>query len=181
MIERELVDYGKPCYERLLVSRPERRPEFFSGAGTTYDNFFVDGCAPAASHRQTACRDSIQYDPLIPVCGGSCISWSYVIRAIEAQQILLQAAFFDENGLLIDTRQVDITCGVSCQFSRQEAQFIAPCSASEVQLSLRFNGNVTACTFYAPRACIAEPNRSFFGICRLRRSPFFIVLRTNFY
>ena len=70
-----------------------------------------------------------QYDPLIPVCGGSCISWSYVIRAIEAQQILLQAAFFDENGLLIDTRQVDITCGVSCQFSRQEAQFIAPCSA----------------------------------------------------
>lgn len=132
---------------------PNGVPEFFSSAGTTYDNFFVDGCRTSSITQTNGMQGFNQYDPLIPVCGGGCISWSYVIRAIEAQQILLQAAFFDENGLLIDTRQVDITCGVSCQFSRQEAQFIAPCSASEVQLSLRFNGNVTACTFYAPRAC----------------------------
>lgn len=108
------------------VSRPERRPGILFRRGTTYDNFFVDGCRTSSITQTNGMQGFNQYDPLIPVCGGSCISWSYVIRAIEAQQILLQAAFFDENGLLIDTRQVDITCCVSCQFSRQEAQLLQP-------------------------------------------------------
>ena len=83
---------------------PNGVPEFFSSAGTTYDNFFVDGCRTSSITQTNGMQGFNQYDPLIPVCVGGCISWSYVIRAIEAQQILLQAAFFDENGLLIDTR-----------------------------------------------------------------------------
>ena len=131
---------------------PNGGPMYFSGAVATYDNFCVEGNRTCSITQTDGMQGYDQYDPLIPISGGAGIAWGYVLRAVEAEHIILQAAFFDGAGASVGTQQAEIAERVCGDFSRQMAQFTAPYTAAKVQLSLHFAGKVTACTFFAPTA-----------------------------
>ena len=66
---------------------PDGGPLYFSGSGATYDNLCVCGyrtCTTTLPEGGSGCD---QYDPAIPVWGQQAITWGYVLRAVEAQDI----------------------------------------------------------------------------------------------
>lgn len=132
---------------------PDGGPMFFSSIGTTFDNFCLDGHRTCSITQTPGMTGYDQYDPLIPIQRGGSIQWGYILRAIEAEHIVLQAVFFNSAGRAVDTQTRDIAGQVTAQFQRHMARFTAPRHAVSVQLSLHFKGRVTACTFLSPAAC----------------------------
>lgn len=125
----------------------------FSSSDITYDNFCVDGCRTCSITQTGGMQGVFRYDPLIPVWDGCCLNWGCVLRAIEAEDVRLQADFYDAAGMFVDTLQADISGSIGDQFRRRTARFIAPLGAANVQLSICFAGTVTACTLFSPEAC----------------------------
>lgn len=133
---------------------PDGEPEFFSGLGTTYDDFSQNGyrtCSITQS-AESGVTGFNRYDPAIEVTGRRSIQWGYFIRAIDAQDVTLRADFYSEIGDLITTTKQPIQDRITSQFTQQMACFRVPADATTVQLSIEFSGKITACTFYAPLA-----------------------------
>lgn len=133
------------------ISGSENRPEYFSSSGVTYDKQCVGGCR-TGSVTQINGNSYVQYDPEIGVCGRSRIRAGYIMRAENAQAVIFQADFFNAEGARVQTQTMDVTDRICCQFACLTVCFNIPCTAQSVQLSVRFRGKVTACTFYAPTA-----------------------------
>ena len=132
---------------------PDGGPLYFSGSGATYDNLCVCGYRTCTTTLPEGGSGYDQYDPAIPVRGQQAITWGYVLRAVEAQDIRLAAEFCGPNGQT-ERREEVITCRVCYCFSRQMATFSIPDWAETVRLSLHFAGKTTACTYYAPAAYV---------------------------
>lgn len=92
------------------------------------------------------------YNLLINVQGKTFIYFGYTIRAIDADLIYLVAEFTNNMNTPIMTTKKMISKDISYNFNEIIAKFKIPPYASNVRLSLKFIGKVTACTYYAPMA-----------------------------
>ncbi len=134
-----------------LVS-PEGGPLHFSGTGPlTYDNFCLDGNRTCSVTMMNGAA-SDKYDNPINVRGRCAIAFGYILRAIEADSIMLCANFSNENNDFIESKRNPIENRVSHDFKYQVARFSVPAGADTVHLSLLFEGRIIACTFCAPYA-----------------------------
>lgn len=129
-------------------------PMYFSGNGSTYDDFTINGCRTCSITMYTDCKEIGRdiYNPAISVCGKQCICWGYCIRAIDAACIVLVADFFDASHSRIIALRCPIKDQITNQFHQIMGRFPIPSNASTVKLSMEFTGKITACTFYAPTA-----------------------------
>lgn len=129
-------------------------PRGFSGIGPTYDGCCINGyhTCSLTMPEGTGLVANTAYDPAICVCGRQVLRWGFCIRAIEAQNILLVANFYDKTGQLIQRVKQPIAHCVSYRFSRQMACFPIPKRAAAAKLSIELYGKITACTYYAPCA-----------------------------
>ena len=93
-----------------------------------------------------------EYLSPIPVRGRRAIRWGYVIRAIEAQNVVLCAAFSDAEGKPLHTLKHPIGNYLSPQFRPIRIRFPIPPGAQAVRLSMELSGRITACTYFAPAA-----------------------------
>lgn len=126
---------------------------YFSGSGSTYDDLYINGYRTRSITQGDGAHGYDRYDLSIPVQGHHKIQWGYLLRAVDARCVKLAAEFYDRNGACVETKEIDITERISCNFSWQTVLFKIPCRACSVQLSLHFYGKTTACTYYAPAAC----------------------------
>lgn len=132
---------------------PEGGPLYFSGTGpVTFDNFCVNGNRTCSVTIASGAA-SDNYDVPIDVRGCCAIRFGYILRAVQAECIMLCAAFLNANGDLVKAEKIPIQDRVSCDFKRHTARFYIPSGAETVWLSLLFEGKVTACSFCAPHAC----------------------------
>jgi hypothetical protein len=130
----------------------DHEPTFFINKNVTYDLPYINNYRTCSITQTIGKHGFEEYNIPIPIYGGNNIKWGYMIRAIDKCRILLQACFYNNENTLIDKQQFDIACLVNSNFSRQMVKFKAPCNAQSVKLSILFEGDTTACTFYAPLA-----------------------------
>ncbi len=131
---------------------PEGGPLHYSGSGpATFDKFALRGNR-TCSVTQASGSASDMYTLPIPVKGRRAIAFGYIIRAVEANSIVLAADFTDASGNIIKSERVPIQSRVTFKFSCVSTRFTVPANAENVKLSMLFEGKVTACTFCAPYA-----------------------------
>lgn len=132
----------------------EDGPKFFAGECSTFDHFSFHGHRTCSVTQAAGCAVKAwnAYLPAIPVRGRNAIRWGYMIRAVDADSIVLWADFYDSSDCLVESASRDITAHVTAAFTRGTARFSIPKGARSVKLSLRFAGNITACTYFAPIA-----------------------------
>lgn len=150
---------GDGDMENLIINAdwcpgPDGGPMYFSRGGSTYDKLCMNGSRTCSISRQaedvTEAFD--RYDLAIDVRGQKAIFWGYIIRAVEADSVVLEADFYDISGHLMKACQSEISERITCQFDRHMVCFPIPEEAFLVRLAMAFGGQMTACTYYAPRA-----------------------------
>lgn len=105
-----------------------------------------------SSLTMTSGTASDNYDIPINVCGRGAIEFGYIIRAAEAESIILSAYFLNAAGIAVQFYRTPIEACVSCGFSLHTAVFNVPDDAQTVKLSIVFSGTITDCAFCAPCA-----------------------------
>ena len=127
-------------------------PQYFTNEGPiNFDNFRLKGYRTCTVCMASGRARNI-YEPAVCVRGHCALCFGYCIRAIEAQSIRLGAKFSDLSGSVLTTKYADITSNVTYRFGVHMGLFPVPEEAQTAKLFIEFNGQVTACTFCAPRA-----------------------------
>ena len=135
---------------------PDRNnaPKYFTSSGINFDHCWINGFRTCSLTREdTDKEDPFEaYSQAIPVQGQRAIKWGYHIRAVEAQNVILTARFYDETGVLLHTLQQPIANWLTPEWQWRLARFPIPPGAQTARLSIEFSGKITACTFYGPTA-----------------------------
>lgn len=133
----------------------DNRIEGFRNYGpVSVDSFCWDGnrtCSLSLSRGRGNTAGNC-YELPIGVSGDKDLVWGYTMRVIEAECILLRAAFCDACGRVLSVENRDVTRDVGSEFNRVSAGFRIPREACMAFVSLHFEGLTTACTFCAPFA-----------------------------
>lgn len=127
-------------------------PEFFSGTGPiTYDDLSIGGFRTCSITQASGIAQDF-YQPLIEVKGRMIVTYGWNIRAVDADQILYVADFYDADKEFKSSKEKNVTQKISYNFKAVNTQFLIPSGADYMKLSVKFVGKITACTFWAPNA-----------------------------
>lgn len=147
---RNLVRNSRLC---PCSSESPNSPSYFTLSGAiTYDRCCIRGNRTCSLSMEEGGVARFSYDTPVCVCGRRTIDWGLVIRAIDADSIVLNVEFLDSSGNSVCLRTAEIACRVNNEFSMQQRRFQVPNSAASARLSVEFQGRVTAATFCLPTA-----------------------------
>ncbi len=135
---------------------PRGGPQYFSSEGVTYDSLSIDGFRTCSISQSDGMAGFIRYDLPLVIAGASCLAWGFILRAVDADQIFIQADFYDSAENTITNKFYNIAPDVIYQFNWHLVWFNVPDNAQTVHLSMHFRGKITACTFYAPTAVYCQ-------------------------
>ena len=146
--------YNLICNSKWCPSSCEGPTYFHSCGPITYDEFFLHENRTCSVSIPTCHQSSagIYYDLSIQTLDHHCIAWGCCIRAIQAQQVILRADFYDRCQELIATAKQNVCEKICADFQDIVVFFEIPKEACSVQLSIEFCGFITACTLCAPFA-----------------------------